>query len=222
MPMAVDGSRFRWHLQQLGIDLQRGLVRLHPPVHRPGSDHIMPSRQRACKDTELSIFTGTCGALTCVGWNDDSPCTGAVFTSSMDLNVVAGTSYYIQWDGRWDQDPFYWMLTECDELRSPARPIWTRTATAFATPTRWSCPSCYRCDPGAVMHYASGRSLFLLQRYRQLPDHRAHATAVPQHRALVPELSGEHAGHVDHRNESAFQPIPGIYDGTVALWGWNP
>lgn len=45
-------------------------------------------------DTKISVFTGTCGALTCVGGNDDGAgCAG--FTSSFGFASDAGTEYLI-------------------------------------------------------------------------------------------------------------------------------
>ncbi|MFC4815739.1 T9SS type A sorting domain-containing protein [Flavobacterium sp. GCM10023249] len=50
------------------------------------------------EDTRLSIYSGTCGSLTCVAGNDDiSP--GINKNSSVqNLEIVANTTYYIVWD----------------------------------------------------------------------------------------------------------------------------
>jgi len=50
-------------------------------------------------DTRISVFTGTCSALTCVGDNDDVSDTN--YLSSLTIPVAAGTTYYIQWDNYW-------------------------------------------------------------------------------------------------------------------------
>lgn len=48
----------------------------------------------ATYDTKISIFSGTCGALTCEGGNDDGAgCSG--FTSEITVNTNPGTLYYI-------------------------------------------------------------------------------------------------------------------------------
>ena len=48
-------------------------------------------------DTVLEVFTGDCGNLTLVGCNDDG--CGAGFLSSLDVTMVAGTTYYIRIGG---------------------------------------------------------------------------------------------------------------------------
>lgn len=48
-------------------------------------------------DTEINIFTGTCGAITCVGGDDDS---GSGATSTYTFNATNGTTYYIYVDGK--------------------------------------------------------------------------------------------------------------------------
>ena len=51
-------------------------------------------------DTRVSIFTGTCTALTCYTANDDT--SAAQYLSTITFPVAAGTTYYIQWDNYWD------------------------------------------------------------------------------------------------------------------------
>jgi len=49
-------------------------------------------------DTEITVYSGGCGALTCVGNNDDgSGCSGN--TSEFEFESVAGTTYYIYVSG---------------------------------------------------------------------------------------------------------------------------
>ncbi|TDR26076.1 FG-GAP-like repeat-containing protein [Flavobacterium cheniae] len=50
------------------------------------------------KDTRVHIYTGNCAALTCFAGDDD---TGSGYSSVVNFNVVAGTTYYIAWDNRW-------------------------------------------------------------------------------------------------------------------------
>lgn len=47
-------------------------------------------------DTQINIFTGTCGSLTCVGGDDDS---GSGTTSTYTFTAANGTDYYIYVDG---------------------------------------------------------------------------------------------------------------------------
>lgn len=84
------------------------------------------------KDTRVHIYTGTCGTLTCVAGDDDS---GTSYSSVVNLNVTAGTTYYIVWDNRWlnttNNTGFSFQLTESTIL-IPTTPI---TYTTQAVPT---------------------------------------------------------------------------------------
>ncbi|MEZ4778868.1 MAG: proprotein convertase P-domain-containing protein [Flavobacteriaceae bacterium] len=49
---------------------------------------------QAAYDSKISVFTGSCGGLVCVGGNDDGPgCSG--FTSLLNVCVTAGQTYYV-------------------------------------------------------------------------------------------------------------------------------
>lgn len=65
-------------------------------------------------DTRVSMFTGSCGTLTCIGQGDDDCETspgGAFFASQIQsVPVTAGQNYYIQWDDRWTTQSFFWDL----------------------------------------------------------------------------------------------------------------
>lgn len=65
-------------------------------------------------DTDLSIGTGACGALTGVVNNDDS-CDlgdGDAFASEIqNYAVVSGQTYYIEWSNEWSPGPFDWTLS---------------------------------------------------------------------------------------------------------------
>jgi hypothetical protein len=50
-------------------------------------------------DTRISVFKGTCAALSCIGSNDDISATN--YLSSVTVPVAAGSTYYIQWDNYW-------------------------------------------------------------------------------------------------------------------------
>ena len=65
-------------------------------------------------DTRLSIFSGTCGSLVCVGSNDDfclDGTSGFSFASQVTAGVTAGTTYFIEWDDRWSTAGFTWNLS---------------------------------------------------------------------------------------------------------------
>lgn len=55
-------------------------------------------------DTRVSVYTGTCAALACYAGSDDvSAETGSEnFLTDFTFNVTAGTTYYIQFDDRWN------------------------------------------------------------------------------------------------------------------------
>ncbi|MFT4986960.1 MAG: hypothetical protein ACI81Y_001907 [Glaciecola sp.] len=59
-------------------------------------------------DTRISIFTGSCGSLTCLASDDDS---GTNFTSTASFTAAAGDSYYLEWDDRWDDQEFDFEVT---------------------------------------------------------------------------------------------------------------
>ena len=76
-------------------------------------------------DTQVYGYSGTCDALTEVGFGDDeggSP----EWSSIMVLNVVAGESYYILWTDFWSAAGFVWTL---EEMLPPTSPQ-NLTATA--------------------------------------------------------------------------------------------
>lgn len=84
------------------------------------------------KDTRVHIYTGNCGVLTCVAGDDDS---GTNYSSVINLNVTAGTTYYIVWDNRWlnttNNTGFSFQLSESTIL-IPTTPI-TYTTQTVAT-----------------------------------------------------------------------------------------
>jgi hypothetical protein len=61
-------------------------------------------------DTRVHIFTGACGALTCVGGNDDV--SGTNYLSNATWNIISGTTYTIAFDNRWSALGFDFELTE--------------------------------------------------------------------------------------------------------------
>lgn len=58
-------------------------------------------------DTQLKVFSGSCGALVCVGSDDDT--TG--YSSEVTFHATANTTYYIVWDDKWDDRGFDFELT---------------------------------------------------------------------------------------------------------------
>ncbi len=65
-------------------------------------------------DTRLSVLSGTCGALACVGSSDDACQMGpglSFFASSVNsIPVTSGQQLYIEWDDHWTSAGFTWVL----------------------------------------------------------------------------------------------------------------
>ncbi|WP_460219895.1 T9SS type A sorting domain-containing protein [Psychroserpens sp. MEBiC05023] len=61
-------------------------------------------------DTRFHVYTGACGALTCVGGNDDIG--AGNYLSDGSWAVSTGTTYYIAFDDRWDAGGFDFTLSE--------------------------------------------------------------------------------------------------------------
>ena len=55
-------------------------------------------------DTRISVFTGSCSNLVCYEHNDDISTTN--YLSKVKFPVLAGTSYYIEWDSYSDDSGF--------------------------------------------------------------------------------------------------------------------
>lgn len=76
--------------------------------------------QNLCKDTFVSVYTGSCSTtLTCVASDDNSgvlecttttPATSNLSKRTFDAN--AGTTYYIAWDNRWSEEGFDFEISE--------------------------------------------------------------------------------------------------------------
>ena len=78
-----------------------------------------------CKDTRLHVYNGSCGALTCVGGDDDS---GVIACNSGNTNAylsvfnfvaLAGTTYYIAFDNKWQSTGFDFQITESPYVQPP-------------------------------------------------------------------------------------------------------
>jgi hypothetical protein len=68
----------------------------------------------AGSDTRLIIWSGNCGNLDSLTSNDDvqsgAPCylTDPLSSAVMDLVLIAGTTYYFEWDNIWSSSGFQW------------------------------------------------------------------------------------------------------------------
>ncbi len=85
-----------------------------------------------CGDTYFSIYTGTCGSLSCLASDDDDgviTCSGGQsYLSVITFDAIAGTTYYIAWDDRWRDDGFTFQLIEMPYVPSPCATATTVTA----------------------------------------------------------------------------------------------
>ncbi|MEO8590814.1 MAG: CRTAC1 family protein, partial [Flavobacteriales bacterium] len=63
----------------------------------------------AIVDTRFHVYSGVCGALVCVGGDDDS---GPSLSSIATINVSGGVTYHIAFDNRWSSMGFQFQLIE--------------------------------------------------------------------------------------------------------------
>ncbi len=59
--------------------------------------------ENAGVDTRIQVYTGTCGALVCVGGDDDS---GSGYLSVCAVGIPAGSTYFIVFDNYWSSTGF--------------------------------------------------------------------------------------------------------------------
>ncbi len=174
-------------------------------------------------DTYLKVFSGTCDSLVCIAFNDDAGaqnCPGYSFASRLEVAVSAGTEYFIVWSDVFDEDAFYWELRECagtvtgvtyrdlnsNGVRDAAEPqvdvlLGIQPGSSFSYSGN---------DPYSFCSDIGSYTIGVVQ-----PP--LYHSAVPTTRAYSIANQGDQITGMDF----AFQPIPGMYDGAVSLWGWN-
>jgi hypothetical protein len=93
-------------------------------------------------DTRLSILTGTCSGLTCVGGNDDIDGTTDFRSKVTDFSVTSGTTYYIVWDNRWSSTSFSFQFTfTVATCFSPTAFTYTASPTTTTAGIGWTAPT---------------------------------------------------------------------------------
>jgi hypothetical protein len=93
-------------------------------------------------DTRLSILTGTCSALTCVGGNDDINDPTDFRSRVTDFVVTSGTTYYIVWDSRWSTTSFSFQFTfTAASCFSPTGFTYTASPTTTTAGIGWTAPT---------------------------------------------------------------------------------
>jgi uncharacterized repeat protein (TIGR01451 family) len=174
-------------------------------------------------DTYLKVLTGECGALICVGYNDDmgGGCPGYGFASFLEVDVTAGQDYFIVWTDVFDSDAFYWELSEC---------AGTVTGVTYADDNsngtreagEQQVDVMLEIQPGGMYRYASTDPYSFcsdLGTYTvTVPSPPLYHTVVPASQSYTISAQGDQITGLDF----ALQPTPGIYDASVSLWGWNP
>jgi uncharacterized protein YaiE (UPF0345 family) len=75
-------------------------------------------QENLCRDTRVRIYTGNCTTMTCVVADDDSgvlACNSGntnAYLSKATFNAVAGQTYYIVWDNRYESTGFNFQVSE--------------------------------------------------------------------------------------------------------------
>ena len=67
-------------------------------------------------DTRFHVYKGDCGGLSCVGGNDD---VNSSYLSEGSFYAYSNTTYFIAWDGRWEDENFSFTLEENDPPPPP-------------------------------------------------------------------------------------------------------
>lgn len=90
-------------------------------------------------DTKLGVFTGSCGALTCVAGNDDqgASCTFSNFQSRVVFCTSAGTTYYVYVTGFGSETGDFELSITCgggpaNDLCVNAVPVTTNSTTPYS------------------------------------------------------------------------------------------
>lgn len=108
-------------------------------------------------ETRLSVYTGTCGTLTCVAGSDDV--SGTNYLSEATFNVTAGTTYYVQWDNSWvgSADPqaslgfdFTYSFTSCSPITALNVSSMTTTSATITWTAPTPTPASYDIEYGAL------------------------------------------------------------------------
>ncbi len=175
-------------------------------------------------DTRLSVLVGTCGALTCVASADDECMMnggGSIFASMLTMPVVAGVGYYLQWDNYWSGQGFTWEINECFGSVQGTTYRDQNSNGAFDVGELLE-PVMLDVNPGGGSEYTDGNPFGFCS------DSGSYTITVanpPQYHVTVPASQSytfTAQGQLADSMDFAFQPIPGIYDGTINLWGTSP
>lgn len=85
-------------------------------------------------DTRVSVYSGTCDDLSCWSASDDvyaANTAADIYLTDFEFPVVAGTTYYVAFDNKWNADGFDVELTfiasDCSDTSVPFSESWTPT-----------------------------------------------------------------------------------------------
>jgi len=181
-----------------------------------------PLNNQQDDDTYLKVLTGSCGNLTCIGFNDDmgsQACPGYSFASQMVVSVTSGQDYFIVWTDTFDDDEFWWELRECaggvvgvtyrDLNGNGTREAGEPQVDAMLT-----------INPGGMNAYSNGDPYSFcsaLGSYTIAATPPAYHSVTPASQSYSVPVQGTQVVGMDF----GFQPIPGIYDAAVSIWGQN-
>jgi len=185
-----------------------------------------PLNNSTSYDTFLKVFSGSCDSLSCIGFNDDmgqsaQSCQFNPFASYMEVNVTAGQDYFIVWTNTFSSIAFYWELSECagtvvGETYLDANSNGLRDNSENHVSTM------LEINPGGHFAYSGNDPYSFCSDFGSytitLPNPPLYHTAIPTSRSYTIANLGDQITGMDF----ALQPIPGIFDVGVHLWGWNP
>ncbi len=105
----VDGTQVPPNCLTAGVNTSHGEWYRYTPSADGGLFISSDLSVNSGDDTRLHIYTGGCGALLCVGGDDDS---GTANLSRTTINVSAGTTYHFAWDDYWNANSFTFRLAD--------------------------------------------------------------------------------------------------------------
>ena len=111
-------------------------------------------------DSQIGVYSGSCGALVCVAGNDNSPCSAGGRKSTVTFATVSGTNYYIWVTGAVSARGNFALTATCTGsvgINCATAPELTcgtpTTATMSGSGAGWNVSACGWSTPGQEMVY---------------------------------------------------------------------
>jgi uncharacterized repeat protein (TIGR01451 family) len=176
-------------------------------------------------DTRLSVFQGSCSPSDCIGADADYYCDSPPLASKVTFNAIQGEQYFIQWDDSWMSSwpliaQFQWIINTCESvvngtcyhdlnfngIKEPDEPVFDGIMERDGVPASQGGTDPYAmCSPfGEHVITIANPPLY----HTVVPASHTYTTT-----DLQPSISGL---------DFALQPIPGMFDGAVQLYGNFP